>query len=62
MPAKLLQYHLKFDPYVVHYLTTELVDGGRGMTLSLESTTKRDDEDRQILDEILSSVELTTPS
>ncbi len=28
------------------------------MTLSLESTTGRDDEDRQILDELLSSVEL----
>ena len=50
LPARLLEYHLHFDPYVTHYLTTELVDGGRGMTLSLESTTGRDDEDRQILD------------
>jgi hypothetical protein len=60
LPAKRLQYHLKIDPYVVHYLTTELVADGRGMTLSLESTTGRDDEDRQLLDGILASVELTS--
>jgi hypothetical protein len=59
LPARILHYHLKFDPYVVHYLTTELVDGGRGMTLSLESTTGRDDEDRAILDGILDSLVLT---
>ncbi len=58
LPARLLEYHLHFDPYVTHYLTTEVVDGGRGMTLSLESTTGRDDEDRQILEGILSTVEL----
>ena len=58
LPARILEYHLHFDPYVTHYLTTELVDGGRGMTLSLESTTGRDNEDRHILDGILSTVEL----
>ena len=57
-PARLLQYHLTISPYVIHYLTVEVPVDGRGLTFSLESTTKRDDEDRRILDGLIDGVEL----
>ena len=44
---------------MIHYLTAEVVVEGRGLTFSLESTTKRDDEDRRILDALIAGVELT---
>ena len=36
--ARLTRYHLHIDPYVIHYLNAELVDGDTGLTLSMEST------------------------
>lgn len=59
VPARLSAFHLVIKPYVIHYLTVELVHDGRGLTLSLESTTKRDGEDRAMLDSLLASFELT---
>jgi hypothetical protein len=58
IPARLSSYHLVIKPYVIHYLTVELVRGGQGLTFSLESTTGRDEEDRLLLDEILGSADV----
>ena len=54
-PARLSSYHLEIRPYVIHYLVVEVASGGRGLTLSLESTTKDDAGDRAVLDEVLAS-------
>ena len=53
VPGRISEYHLEIRPYVIHYLTVETVRDGLGLTLSLESTTKRDVEDRQILDDLI---------
>lgn len=57
-PARLFEHHLEISPYVIHYLTVELVDQDRGLTFSMESTTKRDDEDRRTLDALMATIEL----
>ena len=57
--ARLVGHHLLIDPYVIHYLTAEVVHEGRGLTVSLESTTGDDAADRAILDDLLSSLEWT---
>ncbi len=59
IPGRVSEYHLEIRPYVIHYLTVETVREGLGLTLSLESTTKRDVEDRQILDDLLGSFSWT---
>jgi hypothetical protein len=56
--ATLREHHLEIKPYVIHYLTVQLDDDGRGLTLSLESTTHDDAADRAILDGLLGSLEL----
>lgn len=53
VPGRISEYHLEIRPYVIHYLTVEAVRNGVGLTLSFESTTRRDVEDRQILDDLL---------
>lgn len=58
VPARLLRYHLVIKPYVIHYLTVELVHDGAGLTLSLESTTGDDDQDRAVLDSLLAQLTL----
>lgn len=58
VPARLLTYHLIIKPYVIHYLTVELVHQGAGLTLSLESTTGDDGGDRAILDSLLAQLAL----
>jgi hypothetical protein len=57
-PARLSSYHLVITPYVIHYLTVELVRDGQGLVLSLESTTGRDGEDRATLDRVLATLRL----
>ena len=57
-PATLREHHLEIEPYVIHYLTVQLEAAGRGLTLSLESTTKDDDADRELLDGLLATLEL----
>lgn len=59
-PARVSDYHLTISPYVIHYLTVEVVRNGQGLTLSMESTTGRDDEDRSLLDRILADFAWTT--
>ena len=59
VPARLSDYHLVISPYVIHYLTVEIVRGQQGLTLSLESTTGNDAEDRAILDAILGQLSFT---
>lgn len=61
-PARSFEHHLTISPYVIHYLTAEVVVDDRGLTFSLESTTKRDDEDRRILDNLMAEVELVPAS
>ena len=55
--ATLREHHLVIKPYVIHYLTVQLEVEGRGLTLSLESTTT-DDQQIGILDTILASLEV----
>lgn len=59
-PARVSDYHMTISPYVIHYLTVEVVRDGQGLTLSMESTTGRDDEDRRLLDLVLSDFAWTT--
>ena len=59
-PARISDYHLTISPYVIHYLTVEVVRDGQGLTLSMESTTGRDDEDRALLDRVLADFAWTT--
>jgi hypothetical protein len=58
-PARLTSYHLAFSPYVTHYLTAEVVHAGRGLTLSLESTTGDDADDRALFDQVVTSFAFT---
>jgi hypothetical protein len=61
-PVRLTELHLPIPPsYVVHYLNADLVDRGRGLTLSLESTTRDDEGDRRILNAFLASLEILDP-
>jgi hypothetical protein len=57
-PATLREHHLEIEPYLIHYLTVQLAAAGRGLTLSLESTTNDDAADRAILDRVLGTLEL----
>lgn len=60
VPIRLTEFHLPIPPsYVIHYLNADLVHAGRGLTLSLESTTRDDPGDRAVLDAFLASLELT---
>ena len=59
-PARVSDYHMTISPYVIHYLTVEVVRDGQGLTLSMESTTGRDDEDRSLLDRVLADFAWTT--
>ena len=59
VPGRVSEYHLEIRPYVIHYLTIETVRDGLGLTLSLESTTNRDDEDRAILDGLMETFSWT---
>jgi hypothetical protein len=56
-PARLTSYHLVISPYVIHYLTVELVRSGRGLALSLESTSGQDADDRAVMDHLLAGLE-----
>ena len=56
--ARLTRYHLHIDPYVIHYLNVELVNGDLGLTLSMESTTGKDVEDEAILRSLVGSLTL----
>ena len=47
--ARLTRYHLHIDPYVIHYLNVEVVNGDLGLTFSMESTTGDDVADELIL-------------
>ena len=58
-PARISDYHMTISPYVIHYLTVEVVRDGQGLTLAMESTTGRDDEDRRLLDGILAGFSWT---
>jgi len=61
VPVRITEYHLQIPPsYVIHYLDADLVQAGRGLTLSLESTTRDDPGDRAILDRFLDSLRLTS--
>jgi hypothetical protein len=57
-PATLFEHHLEIKPYVVHYLTVQVLTTRRGLTLSLESTTGDDGGDRQVFDDLLATLEL----
>jgi len=60
--ARISQYHLPVPPsYVIHYLDADLVAGGRGLTLSLESTTRDDAADRAVIDAFLASLAFPAP-
>ena len=54
-PARISDYHMTISPYVIHYLTVEVVRDGQGLTLAMESTTGRDDEDRRLYEQKRSS-------
>jgi hypothetical protein len=61
VPVRITEYHLPIPPsYVIHYLDADLVHAGRGLTLSLESTTRDDPGDRAILDRFLDSLRLAS--
>lgn len=56
--ARLTRYHLHIDPYVIHYLNVELVNGDTGLTLSMESTAHDDAADEAILRGLLDGLTL----
>jgi len=56
--ARLSRYHLHIDPYVIHYLDVELLHGGRGLTLSMESTAHDDAADEVVLRGIVDTLTL----
>ena len=57
--ARLTRYHLHIDPYVIHYLNVEIVDGGEGLTLSMESTAHDDAADEVVIRSILDGLTLS---
>jgi hypothetical protein len=57
--ARLTRYHLEIKPYLIHYVDVELVHNGRGLALSLESTTKDDEADLLLLRSLLRDLTLT---
>lgn len=58
-PARKRTYHLRIDPYVIFYQTVEVVYLDRGLTLSLESTTKADQGDIAVFDGLLGGFRFT---
>lgn len=58
-PARLSEFNLIIKPYLIHYLTVEVTRGGRGLTLSLESTIDDAARDREVLDAFLASFAFT---
>lgn len=62
VPGRLREYHLPIPPsYLIHYLDAALASDGRGLVLSLESTTRDDPGDRAVLDRFLSTLEVARP-
>ena len=58
-PARLSRYHLHIDPYVIHYLNVELINGDMGLTISMESTAGDDAADEAVLRSLLDTVSLS---
>ena len=58
-PARLSRYHLHIDPYVIHYLNVELINGDIGLTFSMESTAGDDAADEALLRSLLDTVSLS---
>lgn len=58
LPARLTRHHVRIDPYVIHYLNVELVEGPIGLTLSMESTTGDDPADEALLRSFLDRLSL----
>lgn len=56
--SRLTRYHVHFDPYVIHYLNVELVNGEQGLTLSMESSTGDDVADEALLRSLVDSLRL----
>jgi hypothetical protein len=46
--TRLTKYHLHIDPYVIHYLNAEVINGETGLTLSMESTAHDDAADEAV--------------
>lgn len=52
-PGRLIEYHLRFDPYVTHELVTQVIRGERGYAITLEGLDGRDADDRALLETLL---------
>ena len=53
LPGRLIDYHLRFDPYVTHELVTQVVRDERGYAITLEALGGRDADDQALLETLL---------